>query len=197
MMNPMSALPLLIAAVLANCPLKLAGQAGEDRSWVSAAVVGSMIEAKHGLVSEPVLGYQNGQHRPLLIVDMPSAPQTKVRAEVHTALAYFRMEEAARRFGIQLQLNSGFRTNDQQQEVFDLYRKGRGPLAARPGFSNHQSGYALDIDTRPPRVRSWLGRHGYRYGFQRTVPSESWHWEFRGEIRKLLSQPDPIQPHNS
>lgn len=193
----MSGFPLLIAVALVNCPLKVAGHTVEDRSWLSSAVVGSVMEHKRGVQSEPVLGYQNGQPMPLLVVEMPTQQPTKVRAEVHTALAYLRMQQAATRFGLTLQLNSGFRTNEQQQEVFGLYRRGKGPLAARPGFSNHQSGYALDIDTKLPRVRSWLSRHAYRYGFQRTVPSESWHWEFRGELRKLLERQDPLQPNNS
>jgi len=197
MMKPMASGSLLIAAVLASCPLKVAQQAGEERSWLSAAVVGALLASQRGQPSEAVLGFQNGQPQPLLIVDLPSATaQTQIRAEVHTALAFHRMATAARRFGIELQVNSGFRTSEQQQEVFDLYRKGRGPLAARPGFSNHQSGHALDLDTQSPRVRSWLFRNAYRYGFQRTVPSERWHWEFRGEVRKLLL-PDPLAPHNS
>jgi LAS superfamily LD-carboxypeptidase LdcB len=199
MMIPMTSAALLIAGVLASCPLKLANHGGEERSWLSAAVVGSqLLPVALQQSAEPVLGFQNGQPQPLLLVDLPSSTAAApIRVEVHTALAFSRMEAAARRFGLSLQVNSGFRTQEQQQEVFALYRKGRGPLAARPGFSNHQSGHALDLDMQSPRVRSWLFRHAHRYGFQRTVPSERWHWEFRGDLRKLLGQPDPLQPRNS
>ncbi|MBN9164768.1 MAG: M15 family metallopeptidase [Myxococcales bacterium] len=54
---------------------------------------------------------------------------------------------------------------------------GRSRLAAVPGYSNHQSGSALDLNTSARGVYSWLAKHGKAYGFRRTVPSEKWHWE--------------------
>src|SRR5690606_15622592 len=53
-------------------------------------------------------------------------------------------------------------------------------LAATPGYSNHQSGHALDLNTSTPGVLNWLNNHGAYYGFARTVPSEPWHWEWWG-----------------
>jgi hypothetical protein len=53
-------------------------------------------------------------------------------------------------------------------------------LAAEPGYSNHQSGEALDLNTAASGVYSWLVNNASRYGFYRTVPSEPWHWEFFG-----------------
>ena len=97
------------------------------------------------------------------------------------------MATAARRAGIALQVNSGFRTDEEQSELYDLYRHGRGPLAARPGNSNHQSGHALDLDTRSPQVRRWLQRHAFRFGFRRTVASERWHYEYWDIAEKDLS----------
>jgi LAS superfamily LD-carboxypeptidase LdcB len=88
------------------------------------------------------------------------------------------MAAAAHKDGIELQVSSGFRTQEEQLELFRLYRQGRGPLASRPGTSNHQSGHALDIETRELAVRLWLRRHAHRFGFLRTVPSERWHWEY-------------------
>ena len=52
-----------------------------------------------------------------------------------------------------------------------------GHLAAPPGYSNHQSGHALDLNTSARGVYSFLANHGKSYGFRRTVPSEPWHWE--------------------
>jgi hypothetical protein len=97
--------------------------------------------------------------------------------EVNTARAYLRMRTAARRGGASLRVVSGFRTMAQQRYLYRLYKQGRGNLAAPPGYSNHQSGHALDLNTSAPRVYSWLTRYGRRYGFRRTVPSEKWHWE--------------------
>ena len=90
------------------------------------------------------------------------------------------MREAARRDGVHLTVVSGFRTYAEQKELYRLYRAGRGNLAAKPGHSNHQNGWALDLNHRGPGVYRWLTRNGARFGFRRTVPSEKWHWEYRG-----------------
>jgi hypothetical protein len=100
--------------------------------------------------------------------------------EVNTARAYLRMKRAAKRRGISLWINSGFRTMAQQRYFWNCYRTKKcngGNLAAPPGYSNHQSGHALDLNTSSGGVYSYLANHGKSYGFRRTVPSEKWHWE--------------------
>ncbi len=84
---------------------------------------------------------------------------------------------AAAREHVQLRIVSGFRTMAHQQALYRAYRRGRGNLAARPGYSNHQSGHALDLNTSARGVYSYLAKHGGAYRFKRTVPSERWHWE--------------------
>jgi hypothetical protein len=59
------------------------------------------------------------------------------------------------------------------------------PLTAKPGYSNHQSGIAFDIhygQTEAERGKQyvWLCKNAWRFGFVRTVFSERWHWEYRG-----------------
>lgn len=100
--------------------------------------------------------------------------------EVHTADAFTSMQSAARRDGVNIAIVSGFRSMEQQRYLYGLYRAGRGNLAAVPGFSNHQSGHALDLNTSGHGVYAWLERHGATFGFRRTVPSEIWHWEVWG-----------------
>ncbi len=99
--------------------------------------------------------------------------------EIRTATAYRRMQAAARAAGIAIAINSGFRTMQRQRELYACYRAGNCPLAARPGYSNHQSGLALDLNTSARGVYRWLTAHARTYGFVRTVPSEIWHWEHR------------------
>lgn len=176
--------PFLISAVLANLPAPglVPAQSRGALPWVTAAAMGAKLHQERGLVPEAVLGYEQGRPMVLAVVPLESSvvasPEGTVLAEVRTARAFLRMSEAARRSGVTLQLTSGFRTNEAQIDVYRLYVRGRGPLAAKPGHSNHQSGHALDIETRDLRVRLWLRRYGFRYGFRRTVPSERWHWEF-------------------
>jgi len=100
--------------------------------------------------------------------------------EVNTARAYLRMRKAARARGVSLRVNSGFRTMAQQRYLYNCYKTKRcnnGNLAAPPGYSNHQSGKALDLNTSARGVYSFLTNNAKKYGFRRTVPSERWHWE--------------------
>jgi hypothetical protein len=100
--------------------------------------------------------------------------------EVNTARRYLNMKAAARRAGVRISIVSAFRTMATQRYLYNCYRTkrcNRGNLAAPPGYSNHQSGSALDLNTSARGVYSWLSRNAGRYGFRRTVPSERWHWE--------------------
>jgi D-alanyl-D-alanine carboxypeptidase len=95
-----------------------------------------------------------------------------------TGHAFLKMQKAADAAGVRLVINSGFRTMAEQKFLFACFQNkncNNGNLAARPGFSNHQSGRALDLSTS-----SWLANNAARFGFRRTVPSEAWHYEFFG-----------------
>jgi hypothetical protein len=111
------------------------------------------------------------------LIDVLSIDGEPVAAD--TAAAFRRMREAASRDGVTLRIVSGFRTYEEQEELYRLYRAGRGNLAARPGHSNHQDGRALDLNTSDGGVYRWLTNNARRFGFKRTVPSERWHWEYR------------------
>ena len=97
------------------------------------------------------------------------------------ALWFNRMYEAASADGVELRAVSGHRTYGRQKALWAAYKAGKGNLAARPGTSRHEYGQAVDIDTRNQTdlaVIGWLHRHGHRYGYTNTVPSELWHWQF-------------------
>lgn len=94
-----------------------------------------------------------------------------------TATAFLEMRAAAARAGVSIMVVSGFRTMQKQRELYAAYRAGRGNLAAPPGYSNHQSGHALDLNTKAKGVNAWLVRNAATFGFRRTVPSENWHYE--------------------
>lgn len=125
----------------------------------------------------PATGYLRGRAIRLRVVDVDLC-----EVEVGTARAFRAMERAAARAGIGLVVMSGFRTHDKQTELYNDYRFGSGNLAARPGWSNHQSGRALDI-VLDRGVLEWLDRNARRFGFRRTVRREPWHWEFTGTTR--------------
>jgi hypothetical protein len=123
-------------------------------------------------------GYEAGRAFSIELVHIDGEP-----VQVDTASAYFAMQEAAARDGVSLYIVSGFRSHAEQQYLYNCYINcacNNCNLAASPGYSNHQSGYALDLNTEGRGVYAWLARHAARFGFRRTVPSEDWHWEYFG-----------------
>jgi LAS superfamily LD-carboxypeptidase LdcB len=122
-----------------------------------------------------VIGYRNGEK---LRVELADVAGTQL--EIHTAVAFRAMAKAASRAGFDLRIRNGFRSLVKQAELYRSYRKGTGNLAAAPGYSNHQSGRALDLYITDYKVYEWLIKHAATFGFHRTVRSEPWHWEYLG-----------------
>ncbi len=106
--------------------------------------------------------------------------------------AYLKLKEAAAKKNLRLEINSGFRTFQRQDQLFTAFLHGRGNLAAKPGNSNHQHGQAFDLNTHGfdgDPIYDWLKKNGPKYGFIRTVNKEHWHWEYRPtEASSLAAQ---------
>jgi LAS superfamily LD-carboxypeptidase LdcB len=139
--------------------------------WILALVLLTAATAE----ARNTTGYHEGEKVQIKVVSCGGA-----EAEVHTAIAFRAMARAADKSGIDLRVRSGFRTFQKQQKLYKAYRKGDGNLAARPGFSNHESGRALDLYVTDYKVYEWLAGHAAKYGFHRTVSGEPWHWEYLG-----------------
>ena len=125
-----------------------------------------------------VTAYVNGQARTISVVPVGNGQYMRADA----AKAFKSMEAAARRAGINLGANSGFRSMAEQRSLYQQYLNGTGNLAARPGYSNHQGGIAMDISGisgRGSRADNWLSNNASRFGF-RNLPSEFWHYDFVG-----------------
>lgn len=123
-------------------------------------------------------GYVQGDAFAITVVTVDGKP-----VEVETANAYYQMQQAAAADGVGIKVVSGFRTMSEQEYLYGCYINcncNNCNLAAKPGYSNHQSGHALDLNTAATGVLNWLNAHGEYYGFARTVPSEPWHWEWWG-----------------
>lgn len=95
--------------------------------------------------------------------------------------AFLKMYYRAMEEGVILSVNSAFRSMTEQTDLYNRYLAGMGNLAAAPGFSNHQSGIAVDINTggEGTAISNWLDANAASFGFKRTVSSEPWHWEYR------------------
>jgi hypothetical protein len=123
-------------------------------------------------------GYSDGTPFAITVVTVDGE-----KVERDTANAYHVMAQAADADGVQIQIVSGFRTMAEQERLYACYVEcncNNCNLAAEPGHSNHQSGHALDLNTSAAGVLDWLNAHGAAFGFERTVPSEDWHWEWWG-----------------
>lgn len=103
---------------------------------------------------------------------------------LRVASAFRAMREHA---SVSFVVTSSFRVMSEQEYFYRCYRIKEnfgvvvcndGNLAARPGYSNHQNGIAMDIETS---AYEWMRVNAHKYLFVRTVDIEKWHWEFRPE----------------
>lgn len=85
--------------------------------------------------------------------------------------------------GIRFNINSGWRSPEQQQRLLDEAVAQYGSLAeaarwvATPETSAHVSGDAVDIG--PTDATVWLSEHGADYGLCTVYANEPWHFELR------------------
>lgn len=77
--------------------------------------------------------------------------------------------------GKKIQVNSGFRTREQQQKEYDANPR----KAAKPGSSLHEFGLAVDISSATANELDKLGLMR-KYGLTRPVGGEPWHVEPAG-----------------
>ena len=146
------------------------------RRLVLAIVLAAATLAAARADARPAVGYKDGRRIEIDVVSCGDAT-----CEVHTARAFRVMARAASRAGVDLAVRSGFRTRAKQATLYKMYRKGAGNLAAAPGYSNHESGRALDLYVTRGDALRWLERNAAHYGFHRTVSGEAWHWEYFGD----------------
>jgi len=90
---------------------------------------------------------------------------------------------AAETDGVQMYVDSGWRSRTYQEQLFReaVARYGSADQAARwvarPGTSAHEAGQAVDLG--PSDATSWLSEHGAAYGLCQIYANEPWHYELR------------------
>ena len=120
---------------------------------------------------------------------------------------YVQMSDAARKEGLSIKVVSAYRTENYQRGLYNNRVRTSGTVyadnySARPGFSEHQTGLAVDINsTRIVFEYSaefkWLQNHAHEYGFIMRYPKgkewitgysyEPWHYRFVGtEAAKII-----------
>jgi len=128
------------------------------------------------------------------------------------ALAYDLMCEAITKEGIGLSQWTAYRSYSFQKGIYDDYlnhysQAYTDTFAARPGFSEHQTGLAVDVASTNENFSTfeetdsytWLKQNAYKYGFiiryQKGKESitgykfESWHYRYVGiDIAKTITE---------
>lgn len=127
-------------------------------------------------------GYIKGKE---VDVDLVQIDAQGHQLAIPAAVAFLKMRAAARSDLLELEINSAFRRMADQERLYKLYKSGKGYPAAKPGWSLHQSGMAVDIDVKDSRgnlkpIKAWLDKNAARYGWKATVPSEAHHFEYIG-----------------
>lgn len=124
--------------------------------------------------------------------------------------AFLRMADAAAEEGLRLYSASSYRSYASQERVYQRYAAQQGAEAAdtysaRAGFSEHQTGLALDINVASLSARfeetpeyAWLMEHSWEYGFILRFPQgkedltgylfEPWHYRYVGQETARLCQ---------
>ena len=125
--------------------------------------------------------------------------------------AFIDMWNAANKEGYYLMVNSSFRNYQDQESVYNAYKNTSGEtyansIATKPGFSEHQTGLALDIFSKSNTNKNtfkdtpeakWLKENAYKYGFILRYPEEfeevtgitfePWHYRYVGkDIAKYI-----------
>lgn len=97
---------------------------------------------------------------------------------------FIAMSESAANEGVTFEVNSAWRSNEEQAVLREKFLAGTGNQAAPVGFSNHEAGRAVDIESEggTNAAHGWLTANAARFGFRAAVASEPWHWEYDDEV---------------
>ena len=98
--------------------------------------------------------------------------------------AFDRMAAAARADGLALSINSGFRSDAEQERLFAANPNPK--WVAPPGTSLHR--YATELDLGPPAAYGWLKRNAGRFGFIHRYAWEPWHYGYGANPRDVPAQ---------
>ena len=139
-------------------------------------------------------------------------PSSTFQACQNTIEAFLSLQAHARLQNLHLSILSAYRTYDYQQKLYEDYVKTDGieladTYSARPGHSEHQTGYALDVCVtneelevfEGTRESNWLIEHAHEYGFIIRYPQgltsitgyqyEPWHITYVGtKIAKFMKE---------
>ena len=177
---------------------------GADRDYYSNVVDSDTSKEKLLLVNKYSKLSEN--YEPTDLVDISNqysyGENQKLRSEAYEW--YITMYNMAKNEGIKIIVNSSYRSYKDQDETYNYYlnnysQEYTDAYAARPGYSEHQTGLAVDViapgynrDTfDQSEAYKWLENNAYKYGFILRYPKgkekitgfnyEPWHYRYVGQ----------------
>lgn len=139
----------------------------------------------------------------------------QMRAEAAAALQHMFADASAA--GYTLDADSGYRSYDTQVATYNSIVKAYGQtyadtVSARPGYSEHQTGWAVDIGSGSCHVQDcfgdtpggkWAQANAYKYGFILRYPpsltnitgysNEAWHFRYIGPLLSMELHKEGVQ----
>ena len=185
-----------------------------DEDYYDKVTVKKTVISKKELMLVNKFNYLDENYAPddIVKVSMQFAyGDNEIKKEVYEK--FRSMYNDAKKEGLYLIITSSYRDYNFQKELWDSYANQKGDewadsVSARAGYSEHQTGYTLDIVTYNANMSSfektdefkWLQDNAYKYGFILRYPKdkeditgysyESWHYRYVGKdvatkIKKL------------
>lgn len=158
-----------------------------------------------------VLGHFAYSEAPLAELQ-PITGDGRIKLRATAAQKYQEMAAAARSAGVILVPISGFRSIQEQEQLFFVVGAQRNQtpaqraaVSAPPGHSEHHTGYAVDVgdgvapstnlntNFEKTKAFQWLQANAARFSFELSFPQgnpqgvsyEPWHWRFVGDRGSL------------
>ena len=151
------------------------------------------------------LPYNEASKEKLVLIE----PNIEVHIDMKDSL--LKMREEARKDGIYLVFLSGYRSINLQNEIFYSLKSirnqeafERARVSAPPGYSEHSTGFAIDIGDATQRETDfetefentnafkWLLKNAAKFHFKlsfnknnKYIDYEPWHWRYEGSIEAL------------
>ena len=183
----------------------------KPKSTETSSQKSTQLSPNPSATADNVLGHLPYKEAPASELQ-PITANSQIKLRTSAAQKFKEMSAAAGRQGVILVTISGFRSVTDQQHVFFDVKVQRGQAAtqraevsAPPGYSEHHTGYAVDIgDGNTPATNlspnfektaafKWLEKNAAYYNFEMSFPQgnpqgvsyEPWHWRFIGDRDSL------------
>ena len=163
------------------------------------------VERNHDARILGHLPYNETPKEKLVLIE----PNIEVHMDMHDSL--LKMREEAKKDGIYLVFLSGFRSINLQNDIFYSLKSirnqeavERARVSAPPGYSEHSTGFAIDVGDATQRETDfetefentdafrWLIKNAAKFHFKlsfnkdnKYIDYEPWHWRYEGSIEAL------------